>query len=204
MLQKLLVSTKIHKMQCTCFHLFRMFYKIINCLKIWYFSDCYLRMWWHQQNHRRLTFLLGLYGRVKVYVVKTKIPASLKQNQPELNTIRRWIQWPANHPYSRRKRLLLKGLSCATKCFYRASASQQFFTSPYVFRVNLNVCLLNMASSEGSYDYDFVNDVPDELVCVLCHLALKEAVQMTDCGHRLCKQCFNQLKEYALRRFGKK
>ena len=109
---------------------------------------------------------------------------------------------PLNHPYSRRKRPLLKGLSCATKYFYRAYASQQFFTSPYVFRVNLNVCLLNMASSEGGHNYDFVNDVPEELVCVLCHLALKEAIQMVDCGHRLCKQCFNQLKEYGLRRLG--
>lgn len=42
-----------------------------------------------------------------------------------------------------------------------------------------------MASSEDGHDYDFGNDVPEELVCVLSHLALKEAVQMVDCGHRL-------------------
>ena len=59
-----------------------------------------------------------------------------------------------------------------------------------------------MASSEDGHDYDFGNDVPEELVCVLSHLALKEAIQMVDCGHRLCKQCFNQLKEYGLRRLG--
>lgn len=50
-----------------------------------------------------------------------------------------------------------------------------------------------MALTESGFDFLFVNDVSDELICVVCHLVLKEPVQ---CGHRLCKSCFNQIKTY--------
>lgn len=54
-----------------------------------------------------------------------------------------------------------------------------------------------MAVTESGYDFDFVDDVSDELICVVCHLVLKEPVQLVQCGHRLCKSCFNQMKTYA-------
>ena len=53
-----------------------------------------------------------------------------------------------------------------------------------------------MALTESGFDFLFVNDVSDELICVVCHLVLKEPVQLVQCGHRLCKSCFNQIKSY--------
>lgn len=35
-----------------------------------------------------------------------------------------------------------------------------------------------MAVTESGYDFDFVDDVSDELICVVCHLVLKEPVQL--------------------------
>ena len=51
-----------------------------------------------------------------------------------------------------------------------------------------------MESRERGYDCDFVSDVPEELICVACHLVLREPVQLGECGHRLCKACANQIK----------
>ena len=53
----------------------------------------------------------------------------------------------------------------------------------------------------GGYDLDFVSEVPEEFICCVCHLTLKEPVQIEDCGHRLCKTCFSQMKEQAKRRY---
>ena len=58
-----------------------------------------------------------------------------------------------------------------------------------------------MESTEGGYECDFVSEVPEDFLCVICQLALKNPVQMADCGHRLCKTCFNQLKHNAERRY---
>ena len=49
----------------------------------------------------------------------------------------------------------------------------------------------------GGYDLDFVSEVPEEFICCVCHLTLKEPVQIEDCGHRLCKTCFSQMKDQA-------
>ena len=49
----------------------------------------------------------------------------------------------------------------------------------------------------GGYECDFVHELADELICVLCHLALRDPVQVANCGHRFCKSCFNQLKEHS-------
>ena len=54
-----------------------------------------------------------------------------------------------------------------------------------------------MALTKSGYNFEFVGDVPDELICVVCHLVLKEPVQLVQCGHRFCKSCFNQMKTYA-------
>ena len=58
-----------------------------------------------------------------------------------------------------------------------------------------------MSSAEGGYACDFINEVPEDLVCVVCQLALKDPLQIADCGHRLCKICFNQLKDNAESRY---
>jgi len=54
-----------------------------------------------------------------------------------------------------------------------------------------------MASSIGGYDYDFITDVPEDLVCALCHFAFKNPVQIEECGHIYCKDCYQQMKDHA-------
>ena len=58
-----------------------------------------------------------------------------------------------------------------------------------------------MASAEGGYECDFVSKVPEDYICVVCLHALKDPVQVADCGHRLCKPCYNQLKDDAEARY---
>ncbi|XP_067054385.1 TNF receptor-associated factor 4-like [Acropora muricata] len=41
----------------------------------------------------------------------------------------------------------------------------------------------------GGYDDEFVDKVEDDLICPICHLPLKEAVQTRPCGHRFCRIC---------------
>jgi len=53
-----------------------------------------------------------------------------------------------------------------------------------------------MAESIGGYDYDFIEVLPDDLTCTLCHFAYKQPVQIEDCGHTFCKECFNQMKDH--------
>ena len=43
----------------------------------------------------------------------------------------------------------------------------------------------------SGYDEDFVNAVEDEILCLICHLALREPV-LTRCGHRFCKECLEE------------
>ena len=43
----------------------------------------------------------------------------------------------------------------------------------------------------SGYDEDFVNAVEDEVLCLICHLHLKEPV-LTRCGHRFCKECLEE------------
>ena len=43
----------------------------------------------------------------------------------------------------------------------------------------------------SGYDEDFVDAVEDELLCLICHLALREP-DLTRCGHRFCKECLEE------------
>ena len=43
----------------------------------------------------------------------------------------------------------------------------------------------------GGYDDEFVDNVEDDLLCPICTLPLKEAVQTRRCGHRLCRGCID-------------
>ena len=55
----------------------------------------------------------------------------------------------------------------------------------------------NMAEAQAivlpsGYEDEFVNAVEEDLLCSICHLALKEAVQTGKCGHRFCMQCLDE------------
>jgi len=52
-------------------------------------------------------------------------------------------------------------------------------------------------SALGGYDYVFITDLPEDLVCTLCHLAFKNPLQIEECGHTFCKLCFDQMVEHA-------
>ena len=41
----------------------------------------------------------------------------------------------------------------------------------------------------GGCDDEFVDKVEDDLICPICQLPLKEAVQTRSCGHRFCRIC---------------
>jgi len=58
-----------------------------------------------------------------------------------------------------------------------------------------------MVESIGGYDYEFITNLPEDLTCVLCHFALKNPVQLEDCGHRFCKECFDQMKQHAMENY---
>ncbi|CAH3192850.1 unnamed protein product [Porites evermanni] len=45
----------------------------------------------------------------------------------------------------------------------------------------------------GGYDYDFIIRVPEDWICLVCHLAMKDPVQIVGCGHRLCNICMESL-----------
>ena len=44
----------------------------------------------------------------------------------------------------------------------------------------------------SGYEDEFVNAVDEDLLCSICHLALKEAVQTGKCGHRFCMHCLDE------------
>lgn len=58
-----------------------------------------------------------------------------------------------------------------------------------------------MALFDGGYDLDFADEVLEEFSCCVCHLTLKEPVEIENCGHRLCELCFSQMKHQAVRRY---
>ena len=43
----------------------------------------------------------------------------------------------------------------------------------------------------SGHDEDFVSPVDEDLQCLICQLPLREPV-LTRCGHRYCRQCFEQ------------
>ena len=49
-------------------------------------------------------------------------------------------------------------------------------------------------TSQGGYDYAFVDVPPDRVICVICHLPSREAHMTECCGHVFCKSCLNRAK----------
>ena len=53
------------------------------------------------------------------------------------------------------------------------------------------------ANNQEQYGYDVtcLDDVPDELRCVVCRFVLRDPVQIMTCGHRFCNDCFVNMYE---------
>ncbi|KAM7436802.1 hypothetical protein ABFA07_013447 [Porites harrisoni] len=49
----------------------------------------------------------------------------------------------------------------------------------------------NSMQLPSGYDEDFVYEVEDDCLCLICHLPLKEPA-LTRCGHRFCKVCLEE------------
>ena len=45
----------------------------------------------------------------------------------------------------------------------------------------------------GGYDYEFTGKVPEDYECLVCHLPMKDPVQIVQCGHKLCSICRESL-----------
>ena len=45
----------------------------------------------------------------------------------------------------------------------------------------------------GGYDFVFISAVPDDFVCPVCKLTMKDPMQIVGCGHRLCNICLESL-----------
>ena len=41
-----------------------------------------------------------------------------------------------------------------------------------------------------------VTDDAERYKCMVCHLVLKDPVLMVDCGHRICKQCYESMRHH--------
>ena len=49
----------------------------------------------------------------------------------------------------------------------------------------------------GGYEYRFVNDPPDELICKICHHPCREPYLSGCCGHNFCKSCLDAARRTA-------
>ncbi|CAH3044933.1 unnamed protein product [Pocillopora meandrina] len=45
----------------------------------------------------------------------------------------------------------------------------------------------------GGYEYKFTSKVPEDYECLVCHLPMKDPVQIVQCGHKLCSSCKESL-----------
>jgi len=54
-----------------------------------------------------------------------------------------------------------------------------------------------MAEAAGGYDYVFISDIPEDLQCSLCHSPFKNPLQIEECVHHFCTECFEQTKDHA-------
>ena len=53
----------------------------------------------------------------------------------------------------------------------------------------------NSEYSEGGYDYEFVDTLPDTLVCKICHHPSREPHLSVCCGHTFCNSCVKNVKK---------
>ena len=51
---------------------------------------------------------------------------------------------------------------------------------------------------DHGYDAEFVPEVSEFLKCVVCHMVLRNPIQIMNCGHRFCHPCFERIKNYSI------
>ena len=49
----------------------------------------------------------------------------------------------------------------------------------------------------GGFDANFVVPPPNELICPVCTCVVKNPIQISKCGHRLCSACYTSLKKFS-------
>ena len=49
--------------------------------------------------------------------------------------------------------------------------------------------------AEGGYEHSFVDPLPDDLMCMICHHVAREAHQVECCGKVFCKACITEVNE---------
>ena len=52
-------------------------------------------------------------------------------------------------------------------------------------------------NNNGGYDYDFVSQPPDRLICKVCHVPSRDPYLSVCCGHVFCKSCLDNVKKAA-------
>ena len=50
--------------------------------------------------------------------------------------------------------------------------------------------------ASGGYEVKLVEEIQEDLYCIVCMNLLRDAVQM-QCGHVLCRVCLEKLKEHS-------
>ena len=58
--------------------------------------------------------------------------------------------------------------------------------SCFVFKEKLNMAAGQNVPQLGGYDYEFTGKVPEDYECLVCHLPMKDPVQIVQCGHKFC------------------
>ena len=56
---------------------------------------------------------------------------------------------------------------------------------------------MNSMEEQYGFDANFISEVQDYLKCVVCHLVLRQPIQIMRCGHCFCEPCFERLKSYS-------
>jgi len=51
-------------------------------------------------------------------------------------------------------------------------------------------------NESGGYEYKFTVEPSEDFICTLCHLVLKNPLQLEDCGHIFCKSCYENMKSH--------
>ena len=52
-------------------------------------------------------------------------------------------------------------------------------------------------SDQKGYDHQFLDQIPDELLCLICTLIARDPQQATCCGKVYCKACIDELAEHS-------
>ena len=82
--------------------------------------------------------------------------------------------------------------------FPQKAQIEHHFMSQYRERNYYMTTAGNNVPELGGYDYEFISKVPEDWECLVCHLTLKDPVQIVGCGHRLCNICLESLFRYTI------